>query len=467
MKNLKYLYGILLFLCIGIAPNAVCQVTSLTQVSVTPAPGPYSCGTVITILYHLEYTMKAGSQLNLSFSLDNNEVNLVSFTPLTSGLFSSAGVGGTASNPIYNYQSSTFTSADNYFSSSTDFTVTLVVVDCKCPPATTTVSASASTTPMPTPNDQQSVSNTINILNSTSAPSITMDVIDGSVCSGTALVKITSVGLDINSTNNSTISLTLPAGVSISGGVNNSNGGTVSATSTSTGSGTTYTWSRSGNSSENMQVDYILLQFDFSVLCPPGGTQFTVNFGLTFSTHSICTGSAATVTPPLFTFTCPCPTTNPNPGDTTIPIPPSGGGVGGAVFFSKTLVKYPYRYFPAPNNCLTHDYFITVDNYSDADLLNFHVDDAIGAIVPGYQDAISVTDVELTLSPLMGYPPVSAFFTAPLLLPASTGASANMPVPLLSDNNPYPIYLYPLGGLWPTADAQWPGSSNLPGPWQI
>lgn len=414
MKNLIFIFSFLAVLIVGIAPKANSQVSGLTPVSITPA-GPYHCGQIITVEYNLDYTLPVGSQISVTVAYDNTQLQLLNFTPFSSNLFlppSTVTFPPTINTNTY----LTNPASGNNFTTTTGFTISFMVSNCGCSLASSDITVTASSIPVPsTGNDLITVATPVNIDNPNSNPTITMEIIGGSPCSGTAMFKITTVGMDVDNTSgNSTISLTLPSGVSpLSGvsaaglpfsGVYNSNGSSVSPAQIPSGTSTIYSWSRSGLPVENVQIHYVVLQFDLGILCAGSVTPFTADLGLNFLTHSICTGVPVSITPSPLQVSCPCPSGI------------IGGGMifpGGEVFIKKTLVKFPFRYLPSDDNCMTHDYYIEVKNISNEDLSAFHLEDLLADIVPSYPNAILVTDIQVSLSSLMGLPSTFYFITNP------------------------------------------------------
>jgi hypothetical protein len=227
----------------------------------------------------------------------------------------------------------------------------------------------------------------------------------GDECS-IAMYKITTFGLDINgNTQNSVIKLTLPNGASLLD-VYNTSGSSVTFTTT----GNTYKWSRSGVSSENVQTHYIVIKFNKTVLCTTQNGIY--KFDADFSSYNTCNSSsanAATATRQIASCCGGGGSGNPSPNVTTI----------NGVVLSKTLIQYPLRYLPNPDNCKTHDYYIQVDNVTGNSLSNFKLGDLLSNITSA-SDEIEVTGITATFSSIIPSTLPFSFTTSPASTPVIT-----------------------------------------------
>lgn len=381
MKNLKYLIVFILLLSSGLTFKVLAQ-NSLTQVPSTPF-GPYAGGTLITVPYSMEFTMLTGNKAELNISFPTT-LDFVSSDLTTSGIWTlTSSIGA---NPV-TYQTITpFTANDNNYTSATDFTLTFRVNSGSCLLLSDNIITTLSTLTGSSSTDQVAVSTNIKIFNSAGTGiSATMNLIQGDECS-TAMYEIKSFGLDVSTANNSTFDLTVPAGATLQG-VFNTIGNPISFTPSGSGP-TTYSWSRSGFSNEQSQTHYVIIAYDQSILCQSSSDQL----GLIFNSHNVCDPSASISTTINPLDIIPCCNQPPNTMN--------------GVVLRKSLIKYPLRYFPAPDNCKTHDYIIKVDNLTPNDLNNFVLNDFLDDIVPSFPGEIEVTQITATLNSII---PSSSF----------------------------------------------------------
>lgn len=397
MKKIICLFvlGVLLLGGIGSIAKAQGPNNNLVLTTVTPAAGPYQCGSLIQLTYSLDYTMLAGNREEIKISFDPGVLALESVVNQTGF---SGPVITTGSPAVYTYTSLPVSVADNNFGALLTFTVTFRVINTTCSAQFNSgVTATASTLD-PSNNAVNPVASTFNFTSfcSGSAPTVSMSLLSGSAC-GYGLYKVTSFGLDIP---NSNFSLTLPTGVSLLA-VYNTQGNPVAFTPAgSSSSGSSWSWSRSGINTEVTQIHYVLINVDKAAVCSnttqcPGGN---CNINLAFATHTICSpNNAATAAPVNLQVNCcgACPSCPPGNGQTGIPLS------SGYLLMSKMLVQTPFRYLPSPDNCKTHDYYIKIDNLSSQNLADFKLTDLISNIGSQW-DAIDVTSVEASISGIGG-----------------------------------------------------------------
>ena len=401
MKNLKYLIVFILLLSSGLTFKVLAQ-NSLTQVPPTPS-GPYAGGTLITVPYSMEFTMLTGNKAELNISFPTT-LDFVSSDLTTSGIWTLTSAIGIS--PVIYQTITPFTANDNNYTSSTDFTLTFRVNSGSCAPQTdnivTTLSNNFSTS------SDVSVSTPISILNSGTGISATMNLIQGDGCS-VAMYEINSFGLDV-STANSTFALTVPSGATLQG-VFNTIGDPISFTPSGSGP-TTYSWSRSGISNEQSQTHYVIIAYDQSILCQSSSNQL----GLIFNSHNVCNPSALISTTVNHNILACC-----NQPPNTM----------NGVVLRKSLIKYPLRYFPSPDNCKTHDYIIKVDNLTPNNLNNFVLNDFLDDIVSSFSGEIEVTQITATLNSII--PNTSFSFNSSL-------GSYPSPNPSILLNSPFTLF---------------------------
>lgn len=392
MKKLTYIISLLVFLTMGMWQKTIAQNT-LTLSSLSPASGPYTCGTLVQLQYVLNYTMHSGTQTEIKISFDNTMLSLVTVNNQT-GFAGPALVPGTASD--YTFTSSPVSPMDNNLQTLVTFTVTFRVINTTCNATSATfINSSAYTLPSSgIPTDIISANKSITVNCNSSGASVSMDLIWGSAC-GIGIYEVNSMGYD---SPNSNFSLTVPNGVTIID-VLNSSGNPVSPGATNTGN--VWTWNRSGNAADVTQRHYVIVFVDKVVVCSQNHGNPSLD--LVFNTHTIC--SPNNISTPAISQQLDCcrPDT---PGCTTCP-PPGGVGSdtsvalpGGGLYFTKYLVQTPFRYLPFRDNCRTHDYYLQIDNISPNDLDNFKLRDYISSISAVTPNAIEVTAVNTILSQL-------------------------------------------------------------------
>lgn len=444
MKNLKYIFCLLVMLSISIASYAAGQVNSFTVVSVTPASGgaPYNCGTLITVLYDLEYRMEQSKQTQVAITFDNSQVELVSCTPDIYNLFNNPVLTGTSGGiQTYTYATNPFGPGDEGYITFTEFTVTYRVKNCEC---TNTAVNSGITAVASMPTIAGSLSNVVpvNVMNSSPAPLVSMELIDGSACDGSALYKITSVGYDVdNSGGNSSLALTVPTGVSVNNVYNTSGSDAYPTTA-----GGVTTWYRYGDPVEKIQIHYVMMSFDPASYCASqvDGYPYAYPLNITFTTHDICEPHAANTVSAVLTNTCTCTS-----GD--------GGGdghevadvYGGKVIIHKWLKKTPFRYLSQDKNCKTHHYYVRISNISPQTLSSFALTDYISNIISGVPNAIMVNSITARLDPVFTAPGTFDF----TMVPATTSLG-----PVTSPWGPQSLYApgaYPATGLYPAPNMIW------------
>jgi len=417
MKNLKYIFAFLLILGSGMTYKAFAN-NSLIQGTVTPS-GPCAGGTVITIPYSMEFTMLTGNMAELKTTYNNFVFDFVSsdLPALSSGvwiqIFSPPGT--------IIFQTALFNLADNNYTSTTDFTLSFRVKSASCVSLNENIVTKISTVTGTTYSDIQQVSTPISIVNTGSNPSVSIELTQGDDCT-LGMYKITSFGLDLNnSTGNSTFNLTLPSGATLQN-VFNTIGNPVAFTSASGSGSTIYTWPRSGITIENMQIHYVIIAFDQAILCANNNSAYQLN--LEFNSYNICSPNVLITANINRTIANCCNQPPPN----TIH----------GVVLRKTLVKYPLRYFPEPDNCKTHDYIIKVDNLTANTLDNFILTDFLNNIVPSFSQEIEVTKITASLNSISNSSTFSFFGS---WVPSSYPNSGSIN---LSNTNPAAI-VFPTG----------------------
>ena len=402
MKNLKYIAVFLLIISSSLTFKVLAQ-SSLTQGVLAPI-GPYAGGTLITIPYSMEFTMLTGSVAELNIAYPSTLFDFVSSDLTSSGIWTL--INATSGN--LTYQTAAFTSADNNYTSATDFTVTFRVKSASCnllsDSIVATLTVGSNTTPV-------QISTPISILNSGTGVSATMNLIQGDECS-IAMYEINSFGLDTSSSN-STFSLTLPVGATLQG-VFNTIGNPVFFTS----SGSTYSWLRSGIANELSQKHYVIIAFDQSVLCQNSSPN---QLGLVFNSHNVCNPNTVitSTTNHLFSACCNQPPNTMN-----------------GVVLRKSLIKYPLLYFPSPNNCKTHDYIIKVDNLTANNLTDFYLNDFLNDIIPSFSGEIEVTQITAAFNSII---PGASFSLNSTLGSSSMGTTLSSfnPNQILFNAGPY------------------------------
>jgi len=402
MKNLKYIAVFLLIISSSLTFKVLAQ-SSLTQGVLAPV-GPYAGGTLITIPYSMEFTMLTGTVAELNIAYPSTLFDFVSSDLTSSGIWTL--INATSGN--LTYQTAAFTSADNNYTSATDFTVTFRVKSASCnllsDSIVATLTVGSNTTPV-------QISTPISILNSGTGVSATMNLIQGDECSN-AMYEINSFGLDTSSSN-STFALTLPAGATLQG-VFNTIGNPVFFTS----SGSTYSWLRSGIANELSQKHYVIIAFDQSVLCQNSSPN---QLGLVFNSHNVCNPNTVitSTTNHLFSACCNQPPNTMN-----------------GVVLRKSLIKYPLLYFPSPNNCKTHDYIIKVDNLTANNLTDFYLNDFLNDIIPSFSGEIEVTQITAAFNSII---PGASFSLNSTLGSSSMGTTLSSfnPNQILFNAGPY------------------------------
>jgi hypothetical protein len=413
MKKLKQNCRFLMLVALLMLGRSAQSQVTLSQVSVTPASGPYANGSIVTIRYALTFSVSAGQYAEFGLSYNSS---LLSFNPATSNLALNNTLFSLTSSSAGNvtYGTSVFTSG---ISSSTVFDVSFTVIGGSCAPITAEVNALATLR-----NDASgaivqsapSVLTQVLVENNDLGPYVQISQREGSTCSR-VLYEITSFGKDLNTgSGNSVLTLELPAGVTLVQAssvyqVFNSAGNLI-APVTSVGSGpTTYSWSRSGQSTQDLQSHYVLVEFSSGFACPD-----SIRVG--FTTHS-CLNVVATASGALNAECC-----------------------EGSAGFSKTLQKYPLRYFPAPDNCRSHTYVIEYTNLTSTPLSVLKMFDDFENIDVNVADEILVSRIDAKLSrvfPWLG----TATFAYQSVTTLSTGGTVS-PTGVLSSAATAPTVLY-------------------------
>ncbi|MET0392089.1 MAG: hypothetical protein ABW019_03070, partial [Chitinophagaceae bacterium] len=410
MKKLKYIIALVALLGTGLHTGLQAQ---LIQNGAASPAGPYAGGTVITIPYSLDFLMIGGQQkkLNIHYNAAAFEFMGTDFSTMSNNAFQpttpDAGFEDAFETPV-------FTSADNNYTSSSYFTFSFRVKSPSCVPVSENIVVEIKNSCAGCLPDIQSVITSVAILNTNSSPSVSLDLYRGNDCT-TAMYKITSFGQDLDAyAGNSSFTLTLPAGATLQD-VFDSHGNPVTPPIT-TGQ-TTFTWNRSGIPNEGLQNHFVIINFNTAVLCPSSATY---DITVSFTSHNVCTQAQQTITATRHITGC-CTT------------PFSGSGV----VLSKTLMQYPLRYFPAPDNCRTHDYIIQVDNLTPNALSNFTVKDILGAIT-SHPDEIEVTGGSASLISYFG--PASFSFTTN---PVSNSGTTTITSPGSAQNLSYGSTMFP------------------------
>lgn len=415
MKKFKYIVCLLLIVASGILQKGYAQ-NHLDWAGVSPS-GIHCDGDLVTVRYNMDFTMHQDTAAQIRITFDDNYFDFLStdISSSTSGIFNIAS--NTAGDVII--RSNIFNSIDNNYSFSSSFTITFRLKSYGCSPTITkNITTILSSIHIPTmfETDMVQVLTPVEIKNCASTNSLMLELYKGSDC-GTAIYKITSYGYE-SSTNISRFKLFLPNGATVLY-VYNSSGNTVTATQT----GNIVRWDRSGIAGELLQVHYVMVKFNALAMCT---NPLTNSISLEFNSMQICDPSTpvtSTVSRSLDCCNSGTSGTGPGtPGSVVIPDAGGAGGTGGVVFLTKTLVQTPFRYFPKPNNCQTHDYYVTVDNFTNQYLTQFVLGDDLETIIPGISSEIKLKDVGLSLTSLFpGAPPVN--FTCDVITPQSNPGS--------------------------------------------
>jgi hypothetical protein len=426
MKAIKYILTALIALGFSLSSTISAQNVLTTNGSVQPLQPTYSGGTIITVPYSMSFKMLSGQRkkLNIKFNTSYLQFLTTDLPAASNGLFVS--VAPDAGYQIA-FETTAFTPLDNNFNYGADFTISFLVKAATCIKLTDNIIADLRTTNCNCPANISTPAATtpISFLNANSGPTIAIDLLMGNECS-IAMYKLTTFGLDINgSTQNSVIKLTLPNGATLLDVYN-----TAGSLVTFTTNGNTYKWQRSGVSSENVQIHYIVVKFNNAVLCTNPNSIY--KFNADFSSFNTCNSSPANALTTTRQISGCCGSGG-NPGGS-----PNVTIINGVVL-SKTLIQYPLRYFPSPDNCKTHDYYIQVDNVTGNSLSSFKLGDLLSNITSA-SDEIEVTGITASFTSIIPSTLPFSFTTSPASTPVITtlaiGQTQALTVPLVIGANP-------------------------------
>jgi len=374
MKNLNYIFTFFLILSFGITSNTIAQNIFTQEPQLVPGT-PYHAGQIITIPYKLKFTEVPGDYAQISINYPSANLEFVSsnLTNLSGGVWTLV----TSSLGQEKFKTTIF--SDPYIFEC-DFTLSFKVLYTDCGQASGNVFVNFSFY-----NDSQSsipLPSQLIFLNSNSNNTVSMELIQGDDCTK-GMYKISSFGYDIDATdiNNSSFQLDLPLGATLLN-VFKSDGNPISVTSTSSSGITSYKWYRIGDPLLPNQTYYALIKYDKNILCQT--TTSTYNLSLIFNSRNYCTPHDLVSSHIYRTIANCCD--GPIPGDIQ------------GVFLRKSLDKYPLRYFPAPDNCKTHDYVIKIDNLTENDLNEFVLEDFLNDIIENFDHEIEVTKINVSFN---------------------------------------------------------------------
>lgn len=387
MKKTNCIKLILIIVAICVSNAVRSQNNSITQIPISQ--GPYAYGQMITLTYTIGFTKQADYQQQIKIDFDPAMLELVTLDLSASS--------NAAYNPFSSlpgqaiYRTDPFLPGENNFSGTSEFTLSFRIKNSGCTPTTltTNITVKFSTIrvlPSFTETDIVSAATTVGILNTGFNAAVTLEKKAGKECEA-ALYLIRTFGKDIdNASNNSTLTLTLP-NCAVVTSVNNTSGQPVVFSSNALpGNLMAYSWPRSGDVTQTEQIHYVMVNFNCPYTC---GTM-----SVSFQTHNICDNSPASANAVPRVLNC-CN----EPPDGTVVISTPGCPQSGKVLISKTLVKTPLRYFPFPDNCRTHDYYIRIDNFSCYDLSSLKVQDLIEDVVLGISGEIKTENITVSLIP--------------------------------------------------------------------
>jgi uncharacterized repeat protein (TIGR01451 family) len=417
MKNVKLIFFALAF--INFANKSVAQIyTPSNSLSIVGATSQTNLcdGDIITIKYSMEYIMAQDSAKQIVINFNPSQ-----FDFLTTNF-------GTASNNVFNIatnnlgqlilRTNTFSADDNNFLVLNTFTLSFRVKNNTCNPAPSAYQITAhmatiklGSSPLVEVDPTSIVTYNVSVTNCSSLNTVSISLHYGKDCEF-AIYKVASYGYD-DPANNSTIKFIAPIGYTIMN-VYNTNGALLTSPQL-TMNGNTAQWERSGISAEIYQEHYVVVTATKSIICANSNNdKIKVEFKST-ATCNIGGGLIQSnterqilccIAPP------PCPTCPPPPP------PPNVDTVkGGVVGITKVLIKTPFRYFPEPNNCKSHEYIITITNASPNPLSNFNFVDTLENIIGSLNNEIRLSDGDVSISSLIGSTAPS--FTSTIGFPTS------------------------------------------------
>jgi hypothetical protein len=413
---------ILLLICLisGLLSGkpAYAQISAFSVMNVNPGSSLIA-GQTVQITYSLNYIMHDHTNLLLDVQFNSARFTYVAMGSNSANLFLTAVPYGSG----VTINSISFNSGDNNWNASTQFTLTFMVNYEECSTIQDNINVTASTVNY-LPADNQTVSSGFSLTNLNSNPYVNIEKIEGEECVS-AIYKITSYGIDAPT--NSNLILTVPAGITVAA-VSNSAGFPVSYTGNAT-------WQRNGNPVNTLQIFYVLLNFSSGYCTAPGPKILNV----TFSTHAACNpGALVTI------FSTPLPISNCCINPSVVQIIPG-------VFLKKSLEKTLYRYFPLPDNCKTHNYFVELTNTTANPLANFKIADALNTVLSSGNGLI-ITDINVELISLMGSAQTFTYNVTPAG-PLNSSTSTTV-----SSGAGYKRIYTQSTASWPAYDGIWPST---------
>jgi trimeric autotransporter adhesin len=467
MKKLLFIIAMLFVLPQAYSANNSVT-TPLLSGSVLPVTGTYMNGNTFSITYRGTMELVDFHKNRFEVLYDDAIFELVNPNILTStGIFMTPTIitgGKRYETPVYSF-------ANAYFGV-TEFTLSFRVITTSCtvPPQFIKVTLGTLNPSTGVVSELGTKNLTININNTNAPPTLDAPVlIRGSVCSGSAIYRIRTMGrTDVTNW----ISMSLPPGVNIQA-VYNSSGtqvlplnvypynsgwntpGCTPAPGSPDAPDRIAWWNR--ESSPDVQYHYVLVNFTGAGPC--SGRLCT-----SFHDNLYCTTTAVTVGQKISYNRCICPGST-NTGD--LPISGTDSLNLGRLIITKTFeTSYPLQYFCAPNNCKEHKYVITVDNISNIDVNNVKVEDFLDALnASAGPSAIIVTAIDVSLSNIIPGPSVPFNLIAPTV----AGVAPISPSIIYSDGIIHPVYssTHISTGIWPPiSNPTWGiglgGGSTLP-----